>query len=702
MKAHTLGWMILVAGVVATQCGPDLPPDQLYEKGTEAAEEKDLKAAYKYFSRAAKKEPEEAKYHWAAARTARNPNARFLHTKAAWDNGMKTPRVLLSYLSLSMHTDSSQKLDFALSLFEQLPAENRTEELRAQLHQGFGSYDSSLAIRRRLYEKDPSPAACNAVAATFARMGEHDSALSVLHSCRKRKLLDERGYVMLASYRSFHYDFDAAEELFREAKEYGLYNSAVQLEHAGFLIAQGKLDRAEKVLADMRIPAKGRKDKVYNHRARATLCLIHVMRGRPDDVRGLASMIPPDSPVRAAERELYDAVLEAMADSSFNYERFEKLRDRLPPSAPLRLFLARAYVRAGKLADGVALYEKLPRVFLRSPWVLVEYAGALSRQGEDKKALATLSTMHRHDAFTKRSLEMFRDISFKLDMVRESRAAQAMLESKYGRDAGVKYTGAVLAVRAGEFDKALNTLGELVKEYPDEKRFEIERIRVLMLKGDYAGAVAACGASSAPAAQVAPLLARAHAKMGDTAAAEGAYEAALKEEESTPLMLAYAQFLLSAGKAERAAGVYRKVMARSGKELAEDGKANAVLLNNLAWALLQSESFDDRSALEAAEKAHEISPDNPHILDTYAAVLVKCGRYRKAVKVLKESTLTPKEPRLLTHLATAYEKQGEANLAVRSLQDALAVPDSLSTLDPLIDTDGIKARVEEIVAREEM
>jgi predicted Zn-dependent protease len=126
--------------------------------------------------------------------------------------------------------------------------------------------------------------------------------------------------------------------------------------------------------------------------------------------------------------------------------------------------------------------------------------------------------------------------------------------------------------------------------------------------------------------------------------------------------------------------------------------ANAVVLNNLAWANLDGKEPDIERALWAAKKAHELAPDNPHILDTYADALVRAGKYRACVQLLDKDPLTAGEPRLIHHLAQAFEKEGETNKAVRHYQDILARMDSTAVLPVPFSEGDIRGKVAELTS----
>lgn len=79
--------------------------------------------------------------------------------------------------------------------------------------------------------------------------------------------------------------------------------------------------------------------------------------------------------------------------------------------------------------------------------------------------------------------------------------------------------------------------------------------------------------------------------------------------------------------------------------------SSPAVLNNLAW--LYHEIGDNR-ARETAEKAYELAPDNPAILDTYGVMLVRNGETEKAVSILRKATqLDPDNAQIKQHLNEA-------------------------------------------------
>jgi tetratricopeptide (TPR) repeat protein len=96
--------------------------------------------------------------------------------------------------------------------------------------------------------------------------------------------------------------------------------------------------------------------------------------------------------------------------------------------------------------------------------------------------------------------------------------------------------------------------------------------------------------------------------------------------------------------------------------------------NNLAWNYAEHDGNLD-SALALAQKARELSPENPHIADTLGWIYYKKGAYTSAISLLNESTekLQNKNSTVLYHLAMAQYRGGDKVLARANLKRALVI-----------------------------
>jgi tetratricopeptide (TPR) repeat protein len=99
------------------------------------------------------------------------------------------------------------------------------------------------------------------------------------------------------------------------------------------------------------------------------------------------------------------------------------------------------------------------------------------------------------------------------------------------------------------------------------------------------------------------------------------------------------------------------------------GDKTGVAANNLAWIYAQQGSNLDR-ALELANRAHDLAPNNAGVLDTIGFVRLKRREYTDAVATLeraRDMVLSQDDPATLTeikrHLAEAYLRAGQPDQA---------------------------------------
>ena len=100
---------------------------------------------------------------------------------------------------------------------------------------------------------------------------------------------------------------------------------------------------------------------------------------------------------------------------------------------------------------------------------------------------------------------------------------------------------------------------------------------------------------------------------------------------------------------------------------------NPIVLNNLAWNLSQ---LNDARALDYAEKANKLAPNNPAIMETLGSLLSEKGDSARAIELLaKAIELAPQADTLKLSLARAQVKAGNKNEARKLLDDLAKLGD---------------------------
>jgi uncharacterized protein (TIGR03790 family) len=100
---------------------------------------------------------------------------------------------------------------------------------------------------------------------------------------------------------------------------------------------------------------------------------------------------------------------------------------------------------------------------------------------------------------------------------------------------------------------------------------------------------------------------------------------------------------------------------------------DVVALNNLAF-LLSATSDDRKEALDLAERAARIAPENGNVLDTLGWIQHLSGQHQQAVQwLLKASTASPNIGEIHLHLASAYMALGDEAAARSELGRAASL-----------------------------
>ena len=174
------------------------------------------------------------------------------------------------------------------------------------------------------------------------------------------------------------------------------------------------------------------------------------------------------------------------------------------------------------------------------------------------------------------------------------------------------------------------------------------------------------------ALELEPTLVGAHLSLGQLYTASGNYDEALAKlhaalrvnPKNLVAHMRVGMLLERRGDFTKAQQAYEQVLALDPRF--------APAANNLAY-LYSSSAQDKEKALQLAQIAKEVSPEDPFVSDTLGWIFYKRGVYQRALGLLKESAAKlPENPEVQYHFGMASYKAGDKASARKALAKAVA------------------------------
>lgn len=343
----------------------------------------------------------------------------------------------------------------------------------------------------------------------------------------------------------------------------------------------------------------------------------------------------------------------------------ERASNENPDALQPAMLLAAHYLRLGEKQKSLTLARKLQVTHSSNPDVLDLVAQA--QFANDDKAGALDSYSKVASLMPKSALVQYRIASIYIAMQNLPSASDALkkalaLQPDY-KDAQVAQ--ATVEVRKGNHEQALAIARQIQKQHAKSPvGFALEG-DLLMAQKNPALAVKVYEQAFA-INKSGLLMTKLHTSLrqsGKEKEASSRLAQWLKENPSDSSTRMYLAGTYLAEKQNKAAiEQYQTVLLQDPKYVPA--------LNNLAW-LYQQEK--DPRALEVAEKANLLVPDNSAILDTLGWILIEKGDTTRGLPILqKATTLAPEAAEIRYHLALGLVKSGDKTKARKELEQLLA------------------------------
>jgi predicted Zn-dependent protease len=746
-----LALVIGLASVYAVRKEPWLSAKAAFQKGDQDIRKGSYWKAFRYVKMAADKEPGNPDFSWAATKMAvavGNANAAYFYAQKAWKAGRKERDVLHALVQFSFFSDKQQKLNYALSLVNEMGDNIDKDDLRAELYVGFGETEKARRIWEAEFDKSPIPATAVKLARTYLQSGNDSLAMSFLQSCRKNGRLNDEGYGILARLFTKRGDVKDAERCYQDGVEANGSSDRLQYDHTLFLISTKNFDQATSSLDSMI-------GKYPDNKNLETMRIaVFLAKGDPSGaVRECDKSTAPVgavAPLRAralirlnrlAEAEAaYDTALAhgAAMRVSLEYGNFllyvvrkpEKARrifqsvHSVQPSEPVAdLGLATLALEAKDVAGARKYVEAALSGKQRIPLAYQLLAQICLLEGNPKAALDNCSKALAEAPGLDKAVYLRGQAYAGLGQLDKADEVFTGLLRKAGADKEksewVKRALVPVKVRQRKFNEALTMVDELerVDTAIDIKRMRLE---IYAFSHDIAKAnrVLASLKPSIPGNDYAYYESWLLELGGDNEKAAAVLEQDLSTKSS---IMRWAGLRLKMGKPDN---VIDKLPEDSLKAsdwevlaaMAEKSKCyavavqcyshalkhdenNAALLNNFAYASLQTPGFNREEVLKAIQKAYLSLSGRVEVLETYVEALNKCGKPAECIKFLQDKPAQTKQSvNLLYQLGTAYESTGDVRGALSSFRLALQFPETSPDWPEGISHNDLQVKVEKLKA----
>lgn len=341
----------------------------------------------------------------------------------------------------------------------------------------------------------------------------------------------------------------------------------------------------------------------------------------------------------------------------------EKAREADPAALESRLLLSNFYIHQGDAGKALVYAMEAQKINPENVRVLF-VLGKAQLGTADPEAEQTFLTLVKRvpespDAHFYLALAQAR--SGDVDAIRQS--LQRVLELNPDHVEARLALGN-LELHDGNTDTAMEIAHQLQQTKPDSVAGYLLEGDVLMARQDTKQALPAYQAAlkRTQNGEVVIRINRAQRLLGNKKAGYGALSEWLKKHpEDLQVRFTLALTHMADGENDAAMSQFRKIL--------EKQPDNAAVLNDLAWLTHES---GEPGAVEMAERAHRLAPDNPAIQDTYGWLLVQTGSVESGLIALEQAAKkAPDIYDIRYHLAYALAKAGNKTRAKQELDSIL-------------------------------
>ncbi len=493
----------------------------------------------------------------------------------------------------------------------------------ALVHIALGDTNQGVRELEQSVREDSSPRADIALIAVYMQQREYAKALTAIDALQKKQPDSPVPYALRGEVQIETKDIAGARKSLERA---------LAINPAYFPAAErlSRLDLADKKPED----AKKRMEAVLAKDPKQTQALLAlaVMRARAggssDEVVGLIGKAIDANPTDATPRLELIAYYLRSKEMKKAVAAGHDAQAAIPDRPEILEALAKAQLAAGDPNQAIATYGKWARLQPSSPLPWLQMAEAQMAAKDTNGALQSL------------------------------RKALAIQPDSVDAQRGIM----TLDLAADRVQEALAIAREVQKQRPKEAIGYLLEGDVHVVKQAWPKAVAAyrAGLKQIPNTDLAARLYGALAASGNVAEAEKFAAVWVKDYPKDKVFRFYVSEKALARKDYAAAQ-------RHYRALLELDPNDVGVLNNLAWTAAQTK---DPKALEYAEKANQLAPNQPLIMNTLGTLLIDNGETARGVDLLRRASgLAPNVPLMQLSLAKGLIKANDKAAAKKELEE---------------------------------
>jgi putative PEP-CTERM system TPR-repeat lipoprotein len=530
-----------------------------------------------------------------------------------------------------------------------------------------GDADAGIRYLQRSAETDPSnPALQMQLAAGYVSAGDAEHAIGLLEKMPEtqggaygRELL-----LILAHLRKGDYDgalAQARKVVASRPNDPGAYNLA-----GNVYVAVGQLSGAREQFE------KALQLKPDNPAALMNLGRLDLREGKQDNARARFERVLALS-ANNLNAMLALAQLSALRNDQAGVTQWlERASAANPQAIDPQLLLIRHYLETGDRARARSLATDLAKAMPGDANVHNALGIVQIADGNQEEAVAS---------FRKAAAAAPRSADFACNLARAELLRQHRDEAKKLLEKALELqpdhlaatsTLATLEMQQGDAQQALARARALQQHKETAAAGHMLEGDLLMMQRKFDSAARAYAATSTQA-QTGLVAIKSYRALRQTQAADAAKpleEWLSKHPDDARVRLALAQAYQGRGQLKQAAAEYEMVLKKH--------PDHAATLNNLAWTYHE---MRDPRAMETAERAHKLVPDNGAITDTLGWLLVEQGQAQRGVELLRlAAKQAPEVPDIRYHLAVALTKTGANEEARSTLAELVRSGQSFSDL----------------------